>query len=98
MSKQKFLSKTYLKIHVGIKCSKTQIKKYRDELLDIQLKAIPEKGEANDELIRFLANWLGIPKNQIFVFKGKTSRNKLIELHLSEDEDARLRRLLCSLN
>jgi uncharacterized protein (TIGR00251 family) len=98
MSKQKLLSKIVLKVHVGIKCSKTQIKKYENELLDIQLKAVPEKGEANSELISFISNWLGISKNQMTLSKGLKSRNKLIELHLTDEEKERLMALLRSLS
>ncbi len=98
MSKQKLLSKIVLKVHVGIKCSKTQIKKYEDELLDIQLKAVPEKGEANSELISFISNWLCIPKNQIVLSIGLKSRNKVLELYLTDEEKERLMALLRSLS
>jgi uncharacterized protein YggU (UPF0235/DUF167 family) len=98
MSKQKLLSKIVLKFHVGIKCSKTQIKKYEDKLLDIQLKAVPEKGETNSELISFISNWPSIPKNQIVLSIGLNSRNKVLELYLTDEEKERLMALLRSLS
>ena len=56
---------------------------HRDELvsletesLKIRLRASPMKGEANEALIRFLANSLKIGVSRIILRKGKTSRLK----------------------
>lgn len=48
--------------------------------LKIRLKANPEKGEANRELIHFLAQVFNMPKRDIILLQGMTSRHKKIRL------------------
>jgi len=51
-----------------------------DETIKIRIKAAPEKGRANIELIRFLAKELTLPKENISIISGKTEQLKLIKL------------------
>ena len=44
------------------------------------LKSAPEKGAANKELIRFLANKLGIAHRDIAIITGLTNRKKRIRI------------------
>lgn len=46
-------------------------------VLRIRLKAAPEKGEANKELLRFLSRELGA---QVRLIRGATSRMKTVEI------------------
>ncbi len=46
-------------------------------MLRIRLKAAPEKGEANKELLRFLSRELGA---QVRLIRGATSRTKTVEI------------------
>ena len=48
--------------------------------IKIRIKAIPEKGRANAELIKFLSNELNIPKDKITIISGKSTPLKLIRL------------------
>ena len=41
---------------------------------------MPEKGKANDELIRFLAGEAGVPRENVIVVAGVVSQNKLVRL------------------
>ena len=51
--------KTYLRIKVTTKQPRTEyMSTLSDETIKIRLKAVPEKGRANDELIRFLGEEL----------------------------------------
>lgn len=50
------------------------------DCIKIRLNARPEKGKANKELIRFLADELGIPKKMISISSGHTSQKKTIKL------------------
>jgi len=67
-------------IKVIPKSSQTEIINEKDDFLKIKLKAIPEKGKANTELIKFLAKHFKTTKSNINIIKGKTSRNKIIEI------------------
>ncbi len=49
-------------------------------VLKITIKAQPEKGKANKELIAFLANMMEIKKESVFIKGGLTDKHKLIEV------------------
>ncbi len=53
---------------------------WHGEELKIRIKAPPEKGKANTELIRFLAKTLCITKNAITILSGETSRHKRVKI------------------
>lgn len=50
------------------------------EWLKINISAPPEDGKANDELIKFLAKFLKIPKSEIIIIRGETSRLKVLQI------------------
>lgn len=78
---------TFLLIKVIPKASKSEIVGWQQDRLKIRLKALPEKGAANEELIRFLAEVLEIAKSQIELVSGESGRNKRIKIaHLTEEE------------
>ncbi len=51
-----------------------------DDTIKIRIKAAPEKGKANAELIKFLSKQYGLPKEKISIISGSTDRTKLIKL------------------
>ena len=67
-------------VKVTPRSSKTEIIEESDQFLKIKLKASPLKGEANNELIKFLAKHYKVGKSQIEIIKGLTSRQKLIRI------------------
>lgn len=52
----------------------------RESELEVALKAPPVDGAANEELIRFVAKSLGLPKNCVTLERGQTSRHKVLRL------------------
>jgi uncharacterized protein (TIGR00251 family) len=48
--------------------------------LKCYLKSPPERGKANDELIKSLAKAVGLPYNGITIIAGATGRAKLIKI------------------
>jgi uncharacterized protein len=48
--------------------------------LKCYLKSPPEKGLANNELIKLLSKALKLPKDQVSILSGQTSRNKRIRV------------------
>jgi len=50
--------------------------------LKCYLKSAPEKGKANKELIKLLADALSIPQHKISLLSGLTSRTKKVKLDL----------------
>jgi len=48
--------------------------------LKVKLKAPPVGGQANKELIEALAKYYKVPKSQVEIIKGLTSKNKIVEI------------------
>lgn len=51
-----------------------------DDRLRVHITAAPVDGAANDAVIRALADYFDVPKSQIKIIRGATSRNKVVEL------------------
>lgn len=83
-------------VKVVPKAGRNQISGWEGEELKVRLNAVPEKGQANDTLITYLAKELKISQSQIELVGGKTSRHKrlLITGITLEDLKGRLSSLL----
>ena len=51
-----------------------------DGCAKIDIAAPPEDGEANAELVRFLAEQFNVPSAQIAIISGQTSRRKMVKI------------------
>lgn len=51
--------------------------------LKCALTSAPEKGKANNELIEFLSKSLSLPKKDISIIGGLTSRQKKVSIQLN---------------
>ncbi|MCL2474770.1 MAG: DUF167 domain-containing protein [Chloroflexi bacterium] len=70
-----------IEIHVLPKTAKNQIIGFnQDGSLKIKLNAVPEKGQANQELMEFLSEILSVKKQDITIKSGHRSRYKIIEI------------------
>jgi len=58
--------------------------------LQIKIAAEPREGAANEELVRFLADRLGIPKGAIEILNGQRSTHKVLSLPVSAEKAAAL--------
>lgn len=67
-----------LPIKVIPRASKNSIVGWENDELKVRLNAIPEKGEANEELIAFLSKSWKIPKSSFSIHSGETSRHKKV--------------------
>jgi len=54
--------------------------------LQVRIGAQPKDGAANDELVRFLAERLDIPKRKVIIVRGERSSTKVLEVPLSVDD------------
>ena len=75
----------------------------RDEVLDVgadgalrvRVCAPPVEGAANERLVALIAKRLRVPKSNVVVVAGGTSRNKVVEVRgAGENAEEVLRRLL----
>ena len=69
-----------LSVQVLPNAKNTEVVGLLDGALKIRLKAQPIEGQANEELIRFIATQIKVPKKQISVVRGITSRLKVVEI------------------
>lgn len=72
--------------------SRTAITGLFNEMLKIKIAAPPEKGKANQCLLKFLAQNLGVKKNAISIIAGQTSAIKQVQV-LGISADSLLRKL-----
>jgi len=78
-------SSEYFRIKVIPGSSKNELKEIMEDgeggkTYKIRVKAAPEKGKANKELISFLSQHFNVPKEKISILSGKTEQLKLIKI------------------
>jgi uncharacterized protein (TIGR00251 family) len=70
-----------LAVRVTTRASKNQIVgAMSDGTIKIRITAAPVEGQANDELVKFLSDVLGVVKSRIDIVAGETGRDKLISV------------------
>lgn len=70
-----------LAVRVTPRASRNQIVEVLgDGTIKVHIAAPPVDGEANEELIKFLASVLNIPKSRLEIVAGQTGRDKLISV------------------
>ncbi|MDX9736690.1 MAG: DUF167 domain-containing protein [Azonexus sp.] len=69
-----------LSLHVQPGAKKSECAGLHGEALKIRLAAPPVDGKANEALLRFLAQRLAIPRQQISLKSGQASRQKVVEI------------------
>jgi uncharacterized protein (TIGR00251 family) len=67
-------------VHVKPRARRSAILEPRsdEDTLPLALAAPPVDGAANDELVRFLAERLNLPRRNVEIVRGETSRMKLV--------------------
>jgi uncharacterized protein len=65
-------------------------------VLKVTVRAVPDKGEANDAVVAVLAKWLSAPKASLKVVAGGKSRSK--QVFLAGEPEALMARLAARLD
>ena len=71
---------TLLHVHVQPRASRTEVRGMHDGAVKVRLRAPPVDGAANDELVRFLAERLGVARRDITIVAGATGRRKTVRV------------------
>jgi uncharacterized protein len=79
-------------VHVQPRASRTGLAGQHGDALKVRLAAPPVDGAANEALVRFLAELLGVPRSAVRLERGTTGRSKLVAVDGLTPEGA-LRRL-----
>ena len=81
-----------LRIKAVPNASRTEVAGRLGDAVKVKLKAVPEGGRANAELLEFLSEKLGLPRKAVSLESGDTSREKRVAV-AGLDEAEVLRRL-----
>lgn len=80
-----------LEVKVQPRSSRNQVAGEQGGVLKIKLTAPPVDGEANAALVDFLAAYLRLPRRDIVLVKGETSRHKIVEIRGVNADELRAR-------
>lgn len=69
-----------LTLHIQPGAKKTELAGLHGDALKIRLAAPPVDGKANEALLKFIAETLGMAKTAITLKSGHTSRRKVLEI------------------
>jgi len=69
-----------LTLHIQPGAKKTEIAGLHGDALKIRLAAPPVDGKANEALIGFIAETVGLPRAAVTLKSGQTSRRKVLEI------------------
>jgi uncharacterized protein len=69
-----------ISIKVTPNAPKDAILGWKEGRLCVKVQGVPEKGRANERLIEFLAEQLGISRSRLTIVSGETSRLKRIRI------------------
>ena len=69
-----------LVVHVQPRAKKSEVAGRHGDALKVRLQAPPVDGAANEELVRFLAEALGVARRSVTITGGLTSRRKTVEI------------------
>lgn len=69
-----------LTVRITPNAKKSEIVGEFDGALKIKIAAPALEGKANDELIRFLAEYYGVPRSRVTILRGETARIKVVAI------------------
>ncbi len=79
-----------LTLHIQPGAKRTDIAGLHGEALKIRLAAPPIEGRANEALLKFIAEFFGVPLRQVELKQGGQSRHKVVAITGSQIEPERL--------
>jgi len=70
-----------IRIYVQPKASKNEFCAVHDDAIKVRITAPPIDGKANQQLIQFLSKNFKVPKSQVQLLSGESSRQKRFCIH-----------------
>jgi uncharacterized protein len=72
----------HMRIYVKVtpRAGKNEVTKISEGEYKVKVTAVPEKGKANDAVVKLLADYFDVPKSSISIIGGKSTRVKLVEI------------------
>ena len=69
-----------IRVRASPRSAKDLVEGIEGDYIKIRLRAIPEKGKANEAIIKILAKFFDIAPTKISIISGQTSRIKTVEI------------------
>ena len=76
-------------VRVQPRASQSGIAGEMDSALKLRVAAPPVEGAANEELIRWLAKFFGVPRAQVTIISGATAKQKIVRVSGVTSSDAK---------
>ena len=70
-----------LAVQITPNAKKSEVTGPLEDVLKIRLQAQPIEGKANEDLIRYVADMLGVPRSAVQITRGHTNKRKILEIH-----------------
>ena len=74
------MTATIIQVKVIPNAAQNKIEGWREDVLRVRIRAVPEKGKANEALIAYLAENLDISKSSISLVSGQSARIKRVAI------------------
>ncbi len=73
-----------MRIYIKVipKSSQSKIEKMEDGSYKVWVTVVPEKGKANQAVVKLLSKYFKVAKSQIEIVGGKTAREKIVDVGL----------------
>ena len=78
-----------IRVHVTPRASRNEITGWRQGVICVKITAPPVDGAANEIVLKFLADALGVRKNRLELVAGQKSREKTVRAAGVSESDAR---------
>jgi uncharacterized protein (TIGR00251 family) len=69
-----------INIYVQPRASRTEVVGEHGDAIKLRVAAPPVEGEANEEVVRFIAKRLGVSNSAVSLVSGETGRRKIVEV------------------
>ncbi len=76
-----------ISLRVQPNASRCEVVGFTNNVLQVRVSAPPVKGKANNELIDFLSQLLGVSKSRIGIARGHTTKDKVMSISGLSRED-----------
>ncbi len=76
-------------LHIQPRASRTEIAGLHGDALKLRIASPPVDGAANDEIVRFLADQLRVPRRAVAITAGASGRRKVVTVEGTTVDAAR---------
>ena len=81
-------SVTRLRLRVAPGAARNELVGRHGDAWKLRVAAAPERGRANDAVLDFLSQRLGVPRSRLTLVAGQGSRDKVVELRGIDSAEA----------